>query len=467
MKVKKILIIDEDVNFQKELSSYLKSLKYTVSFTQADSLAKIYNENDLPDLLLVNPLVPEITVEQFLEKIKYYFKEIPIIIIANQRNYDVIVKSLHFGVIDYITKPTNAREIQIMSHHISSQSSLALLIKTTSDLYLNLVDTYEQQQKFSIISGSQEMMKVIEMMSIAAVQDDSNVIILGEIGVGKEAVARGIHSLSKRKNSVFLKFNCSSVSSILFESELYGQLLNAFTGMVENKTGVLEAANGGIIYLEELSEMPFYIQEKLVHTIQTGKFKRMQSTKTISLDVRFISSSHKKILKMVEDHTFSLELFELLNGYQIEILPLRERKDDIILLAKHFITMYSEILQRTQPELSHDALLSLLTYPFLKNERELQNMISKAMTLCDKNVDILRKEDFPELYVKGQQAEPDTIWLESFQPLEILEEKEKQWIINALKFYHNNKTHVAKALNITRQSLNRRIEKYKIDDESK
>lgn len=462
MKVKNILIIDQDINFQRELSSCLKKMHFAVQTAESSILMGKDEERESFDLIMINPLITEETFEGCLEKVKLKFKEIPFIIIANQKNYDVIVKSMQLGAVDYIIKPMNLGEMQILAHRINSLSKMAIQIKTTQDLYQSLLDTYEQQLKLSIVSASPEMIKVTDMISSIAPQERLNIFISGEAGVGKEAIARGIHALSKRRNHVFSILDCNSLTPILLESELFGHSRNAYTGVMEEKNGVLETTNGGILYLKEIDKLPLHVQAKLLQAIKSNKFKKLASDKVISMDVRLIASSQQDISEMLERKTFLSELFELVNGYQIDILPLRDRKEDVILLTNHFVRMYADIMQRTLPEIAHDVQKVLLAYEFPGNVTELKNMIRKAMLLSERTSLLLSLKDFPDLYFENTALSANANWKTSFQPLDILDETEKQWIIDALKFYNNNKTHVARALHITRQSLNRRMEKHHI-----
>jgi DNA-binding NtrC family response regulator len=463
VKVKKILIIDEDLSFLKELSSYMKKLHFTITACADYTNLNVNNGNELPDLITLNPISLTLTTEECLGQIKQIYPGIPIVIVTYQKNYDVIIQAMHYGVIDYIMKPTNIREMHILVHRIVSNSSISLQIRAVQNVYKELIDAYEQQLKYSLVSGSPEMMRIVDSMAYAQSKDKMNVFITGERGVGKESIARGIYAISKRRANTFISFDCSSVSPLLLESELFGHSRNTFTGMMEDKTGILEAAKGGTLYLEAISEIPVAIQEKLFNAIKNEKFKKKWSDKSITLDVRIISSSYKDLNMMIEKGAFLSSLFELMNQYQIDMLPLRERKEDILLLAKHFAKLYAEVMQRSEPQIDQGALQLLLKYTYPNNVTELKMLIRKAMVLSEKEANVLYKEDFPDLYIDRTQSSKDSDWKVGFQPLDILDETEKIWLVNALKFYHNNKTHVAKALHITRQSLNRRIEKHGIE----
>ncbi|HNX01476.1 MAG TPA: sigma 54-interacting transcriptional regulator [Candidatus Cloacimonadota bacterium] len=460
MKVRNILLISDDDEFSKEISAFLKKNHFSIHHT--DSTTIHTNPGNI-DLIMIDSEQHRYD-EHLISQITSNFAKIPFIVIADAKNTYNVVNFMKMGAIDFIQKPTNSREIHQLAGRILSLSTLSIQIQSSHRLYQELLGTYESRMRFSFVSANPEMMKLMDMIAKIASEDNTNVMIVGENGVGKETIAQNIHSLSNRRNQPFVRFECTKFLPAQIESELFGTTYNVFTKQDDDKDGYLSLAQNGLLFIEDFTEIPLHAQQSLLESITSLRFRKLGSRQYQAMNVRFIVTSKisSDVLKKDENH--SCELVELLSNHEIELKPLRDRKEDILLLAKYFIQIYSEINQRSQPELSSDVQQLLLSYSYPGNINELKSMIRKAMVLSDHDAGVLYREDFPDLYIEKRKHDLETDWQEGFRPLDILDETEKQWIINALEFYQHNKTHVANALHITRQSLNRRILKHHIKD---
>ena len=290
-----------------------------------------------------------------------------------------------------------------------------------------------------------------------AKSDKTNVLITGESGTGKELVARGIHFLSSRKDNFFYDVNCSAIPDNLFESEFFGHKKGAFTGATESKPGWFEIANKGTLFLDEIGNLKTELQTKFLRVLEQNIIRRVGSHIDIPIDVRIIAATNKDINKLVKENNFRKDLYYRLSIFVIDIPPLRERKDDIVLLLNHFIKKYSQELKKKITSYDKRVLNELLLFDFPGNVRELKNMVEKAVILCEgKRIEL---KHFPEILCRIQQNTSEEAYPVNFD----LAAVEKDLIIQAFIKTNFNKSETLKLLNITRQSLNRRLEKFKID----
>jgi two-component system response regulator PilR (NtrC family) len=300
----------------------------------------------------------------------------------------------------------------------------------------------------------QEMFTIIPKIA----QSSSNVLIIGESGAGKELVATALHNLSLRRDKNFVAINCAAFPEGLLETELFGHMKGSFTGALYNKQGLFEIADGGSLLLDEIGEMPMNLQSKLLRVIESGMFRRVGGTNDIKVDVRIISATNKNIKEEIEEGRFREDLFYRLNVVPINIPPLRERKEDIPLLAEHFLKKLSD----TPKKMTHEAMKLLMDYPWRGNVRELENVIERIALLVDKEE--ITQADLPSditSYPHDKKFIPD-LTSKGMDVDEIIGDIEKKYLLNALDLVGGVKTEAAKLLNLSFRSFRHRLQKYGI-----
>ncbi|MFQ6610781.1 MAG: sigma-54-dependent transcriptional regulator [Fidelibacterota bacterium] len=377
-------IIDDDINILNSLSEFFEDEGYEVfKYTNGeDALASI--KNDLPNVVLLDLKLPGMDGFEILEKIKKSHPEIEVIIVTGNVDLMSGVKAMKLGAIDYVTKPFNLDEVSvIIDKAISAQKQ-----------YEQLTYLQNERKLFTgeIIGTSPVMQNVYKFINQVAESPTTSVLVNGETGTGKELVVRAIHYGSSRSKKPFIEVNCSAFQSTLLESELFGYEPGAFTDAKHRKKGLLELADGGSFFLDEIGEMDLGLQAKLLKVIEEKSFRRIGGTKQIKIDTRIFSATSRDIVREVNEGKFRKDLFYRLNVASITLPPLCERGDDILLLANHFIRQYNIEFKRNIHGL-HDEVTKLFKqYSWPGNVRELRNVIERAM-----------------LFEKGSLISPDSI----------------------------------------------------------
>jgi DNA-binding NtrC family response regulator len=456
MKKLNILIIDDEKGIRDELVEHFTENKYLVYSSASPTKAlEMIQKNEI-DIVILDIKLPEMDGLVVLEKIKTQFPDIEVIMITGHGDTQNIIQSMRLGAFDFFMKPFRILDIERAIERTEKFILLNIQLKK-AELAYNLV-SQELQNTIGkrFIGQSPEIKKVMSLMSTIAEFDFTAVLISGESGTGKELVARGIHYLSKRKNNYFFPVNCSAVPTNLFESEFFGHRKGAFTGATENRMGYFEIANQGTLFLDEIGDLPLPLQSKFLRVIEEKRVKKIGSDNDIATDVRIISATNRKIGKMVEKKEFRLDLYHRINTFRIDIPPLRDRREDIAPLLDYFLEFYAEKLKRPVNKIDAAIYEELYHYPFLGNVRELQNMVERAVILC--NGSDLKLQHFKiNDYVNPKIHSP----LET-KDIYDLKLQEKMLIKSALEKTKNNKAQAAKLLNINWNALDRRMKKYNI-----
>jgi len=441
--LQKILVVDDEQNIRRMLNRVLSSEGFIVkeAINGLEALKRLEEEDY--SLVLLDLKMPGLNGIETLKKIRELDINLPIIMISAYGSISEAVEAMKLGALDYLTKPFDIEELKIIVERAIKQYELRVE---------NIYYREEEEKRFNfdeIIGKSKAIKRVLEMVESVSVTP-ATVLITGESGTGKELIARAIHKNSPGNKNPFVVVNCVAFSSHLLESELFGHEKGAFTGAISKRIGRFEMAKGGTIFLDEIGEVDPVIQTKLLRFLQEREFERVGSSKSIKVDVRILSATNLDLKKKAEDNNFRQDLYYRLNVFNIEVPPLRERKEDIPLLVEHFIHKYNKILNKKVEEISPQAMELLLNYDYPGNIRELENILERSMIMAKNNLmdetyfAFINKENFSEK--KGT-----------------LKEAEKELIIKYLIQNKSNRTKTAELLGISRRNLQNKIKEYQIN----
>lgn len=444
-----ILIIDDDSAIRKSLLFLLGKAGYeAMAVASAEEAVATLREQE-PDLMLMDMNFSLATSGEeglrLLERAKHMRPHVPVILMTAWGSIDLAVRGMHAGAFDFITKPwDNLTFIQ--------RISMALELAGGKGHGTAAAGGGEDITG-RIIGCSPALLEVMDTVRKVA-PTQASVLITGESGTGKELIAEAVHSLSRRHAEPFVKVNLGGMPPLLFESEMFGYRKGAFTGADSNRQGRFDAANRGTIFLDEIGEVPMAQQVKLLRVLQEQTFEPLGDTRPHRVDVRVVCATNANLPLMVREHTFREDLLYRINLIQVHLPPLRERREDIPLLVRHF----ADKLGFTRTVITQDAMDWLASLPYPGNIRELKNLVERTL-LLSAGRDRLDAGDFRRCYTPqtSPSGSPDN-GTDTVQ----LDELERQAIVRALKRYGNNLSQTALALGISRQSLYRRMEKYQI-----
>jgi DNA-binding NtrC family response regulator len=445
-----ILIIDDDEAILDSCSQVLIKEGYTVRAAKNGAEGLHLFNKEFFHLVFLDLKMPGMDGIEVLSKIKDENPETPVVIITGFGSIDSAVEAMRVGAFHYMSKPFSPHELRIIAKKALGNRKIML-----ENIYLR--GELESKTEFDMVVGESKVMgKVLDLVEQVS-KSDSTVLITGESGTGKEMLAREIHNHSPRKNGPFVVVDCGALVETLFESELFGHVKGSFTGAHETKHGRFEVANGGTIFLDEISNISLNIQAKLLRAIQEREVTRVGSSKAIKVDVRIIAATNLDLSHAVKDGKFREDLFYRLSVVPIHLPPLRQRKEDIPLLVDHFLTKYNKRAKKQINKINQDVLKALMEYDWPGNIRELENTIERAVVLS-KN-DEIQTED---LLYHGISSASSFLTL-MIGKYKSLEEIEKEYIKAVLQAHHWNKSHAANILGIDRKTLLAKIKKYNID----
>ena len=462
MKNLNILVLDDEPRIIEEIEEFLTSRKYKVYTALRPSEAFPILEKQKIDIVILDIKLPEMDGLHVLEKIKSDFADdIEVIMISGHGDMGTVIEAMRNGATDYFPKPF--RLIDLNNAIMRTQRFIDLnnkLKSAKSDLRF-LSKKLSERIGSQLLGDSIVMEELTSMITKVASTDNTSVLILGESGTGKELVAHGIHYLSNRKKQTFYSVNCSAIPETLFESEFFGHIKGAFTGADSNKDGWFEIADKGTLFLDEISDMPLSQQAKLLRVLEDRRVSKVGSRESKKVDVRVIAASNKNLEELANKNKFRLDLFHRLSIFEIEIAPLRERREDIPILINNFIKQFNREMGKSIRKTDKMVMDLLNNYSFPGNIRELKNMIERAVILCEGDTLLLDhfkigKNNQDEIRKPGPQKDTEPL---SFD----LEENIKRLVLKAMEQSGNNKSKAAKLLNITWQALDRRTKKYGLD----
>ena len=447
-----ILIVDDDSAVRSSLSFMLKRAGYNVKVVSGPREAIDIVRAEAPALILMDMNFTLSTTGEegltLLKQVKVFRPEVPVILMTAWGSIQLAVQGMQAGAFDFITKPWN-------------NAALLQRIETALELTAAPKEVLEEQSnvlnRSHIVGKSQGLMEVLNTVARIA-RTNASVLITGESGTGKELIAEAIHINSQRTKQPFVKVNLGGISQSLFESEMFGHKKGAFTDASADRIGRFEMANKGTIFLDEIGDLDLSCQVKLLRVLQDQTFEVLGDSRPRKVDVRVVSATNADLRKMVSERTFREDLFYRINLITVKLPSLRERREDIPLLARHFAGRQAEINGLPRTDFSADALNFLSRLPFPGNIRELKNLVERTILVSGKSV--LDASDFDAQYLRHDEPAKAAEGT-SFAGM-TLDEIERQTILQALEQHKGNLSQVALSLGISRAALYRRLEKYNI-----
>ncbi len=451
MKTETILVVEDENIARKNLEHILKKEGYEIVSVDNGEKALALLKKQTFDLVVTDFKMEKVDGLQVLEQSRALHPLTEVIMITGYATVDLAVHSMKTGAFYYIAKPYKIDEVR--------QIVREALIKRSLQLEnLQLRAELEKSRALPLLVGKNKAIEEIRATVQQVAPSDANILILGESGTGKELVAKAIHQLSLRKSKRFVAFNCGSLTEELMANELFGHERGAFTGADRERTGLLEAADGGTVFLDEIGDMPMTMQVKLLRVIQEKELLRVGGTTPIRVDVRFVAATHRDLHTDVQAGHFRQDLYYRLNVITIHLPPLIERPDDIPLIAHHFLKKFSETMNKAVTGIDRDALALLSQYSWPGNVRELENVIERAVTLADKPS--IGEQHLPE-YIRNLSIETYRYASSGVPTLEAQEKRYIQWVLQKTD---GNKTQAAKIMDIDRVSLWRKLKRYGLEE---
>jgi len=445
-----VLVVDDDPAHRTMLRTLLTGWGYSISEADDGSTAIEKVHEQAFDLVLMDIRMISVSGLEALDEIKAFNPAIPVIIMTAYSSVETAVEALKSGAYDYLTKPLDFDELRLAMERAMDHRQLR---EENRLLRESLGNHFDRQ---NIIGRSPTMVKLLETVAQVA-PSEATVLITGESGTGKEMIAGAIHFNSPRKDGPFVKLNCAAITETLLESELFGHEKGAFTGAHKRKEGRFRQAHGGSIFLDEISEMSLAMQVKLLRVLQEREITRVGGEEVINVDVRLIAATNKDLFQEIEAGRFREDLFYRLNVVTLNMPPLRERREDVPLLSKHFLEMFAEKNRKTIRGFTPQAMDQLVRYDWPGNVRELMNAVERGVVLASS--EYLDEKDLP-LVLKVEAIEGGAT-LEQAIPGDLpLEEVEKASILKTLELTGGNKSEAARRLGITRRTLHKKLKKY-------
>jgi len=445
-----ILVVDDDTAHRTMLKTLLTGWGYLIEEADDGSTAIEKVEQQAYDLILMDIRMVKISGIEALKEIRIINPAIPIIIMTAYSSVETAVDALKNGAYDYLTKPLDFDELRISISRAMDHTHL----KEEYRLLKESVGSHFDRR--NIIGRSSVMVSLLETVAQVA-PSEATVLISGDSGTGKEMIAGAIHYNSPREKSPFIKINCAAITETLLESELFGHEKGAFTGAHRKKEGKFRLAHGGSIFLDEISEMPMSMQVKLLRVLQEREITRVGGEEVIKVDVRIIAATNKDLLQEIGNNRFREDLYYRLNVVELKMPLLRERKEDIPLIAQHFLKTFSEKNHKPLKGFTPKTMESLIKYEWPGNVRELMNAVERCVVLSTD--DYIVEENLP--FFSGKEHGEDINLDISSIPADIsLEDVEKATILNTLKSTEGNKSEAARRLGITRKTLHKKLKKY-------
>ena len=443
-----ILIVDDEKLIRWSLSEELSKKNYTTitAETVREAIDKV--KECMPDLIILDQRLPDGTGIEAFTTIKTIHPETIVVMLTAEDKSAIAVQAMKLGVYDYLTKPVNIDELFLIIEKALENSRLK------RELHL-LYQQHNHQDKIGIIGKSDSIKKILECIEKVG-GSDSTVLITGESGTGKELVARAIHQCSKRKNKIMLSINCGALADTLIESELFGHERGAFTDAETQKKGLFETAHGSTIFLDEIGDISLMLQTKLLRVLEEKSFRRVGGNVDIVSDVRIIAATNQHLEKKISEEKFRSDLYYRLNVVNIAVPPLREREEDILLLAEHFLNRFNIVFHKKIKGFTEETKKIFLKYHWPGNVRELRNTIERAMILDEGDYIFSHPVELGHLHHLASESHQH----DEVQKDPSLFSIERDTIVKALEKTKYNQVQAAHLLKISRDTLRYRMKKF-------
>ncbi len=454
----RILIVDDEESIREFLEIMLKKEGYEVSTAEDGAKAKDLLSKKSIDMIISDLQMPNMNGIELLKHVKEFYPDTVFMMITAFGSTENAVEAMKMGAYDYLTKPFKLDEVRLNIQNALKHKNLEVENKI---LKKELVKENSFQ---NLIGNSEPMHRIFELIKRVS-QTPTNILVTGESGTGKEVVAKAIHYNGLLKDKNFVTINCGAIPENLMESELFGHKKGSFTGAIVDKPGLFEVADGGTLFLDEVGELPLSLQVKLLRAIQERVIRRVGSTEDIKVDVRIIAATNRDLDQMVKDATFRQDLFFRLNVINIKTPSLRERREDVPVLANFFLKKFNERLNKQIAAISQEAMEVLKKYDYPGNVRELENIIERTVAL-EGGATIL-PESLPPFVMtpsgrKMASSHEIEITEDGIQLEKVLEQIEKELLIKALHACNGVKKKAARMLNVTFRSMRYKVEKYNL-----
>jgi DNA-binding NtrC family response regulator len=458
---RRILIIDDERPILMTLEAFLERHGYQVDTAPTASQGLKLLKSKSPALVLLDLQLPDAEGLEMLDRIKTELPEMQVIILTAHDSLHNAIESIKRGAYHFISKPYAPEELLSL---IEKALEKQFLLRETEELREK---TERLEKRLEIaearpvpIFKSKPMQEIEELINAMA-PSDANVLLVGESGVGKEIIANVIHARSRRAGKEMVKLNCAAFPQTMIEGELFGYVKGAFTGAMNDFPGMIAAANGSTLFLDEISDMPADLQTRFLRVLQEREYRPLGSTQTMKADFRVIASSNRPIAQALSENRLRSDLYYRLNTFQVEVPPLRERKQDIPPLIAMFLKQFSQQLGKPEPDIAPDAFQKLLDYAWPGNVRELQNAIEYAVVLAQQGVigvkELPTEVQLRKLSEQAERGAPPRTGVQS------LDQVERDTILRALAECHGNKKKAAELLGIQRPTLYNKMKRYAIE----
>lgn len=447
----KILIIEDDISFGQMLQKFFLKNSWQSEVCSTAKTAREKFEANTFDVILSDLRLPDSSGIDLLAEIKAINHKTPVVLMTGYAEVGTAVAAMKKGADDYISKPFTPDEILMVINQSLKPSRKDKIERTN---FTSITKEHSANQETVLTGINEKSQRLQEYIQLVA-PTDMSVLITGESGTGKEVTAKAIHKSSKRKNKNFVAVDCGAIPKELATSEFFGHVKGSFTGSVQDKVGHFEAANGGTLFLDEIGNLNYENQVQLLRAIQERKIKKVGSTNEITIDVRIISATNEDLQEAVQNNDFREDLYHRLNEFSIEIPPLKERFEDLILFANHFLQKANFDLNKKVKGFSEEVITLFKGYKWPGNLRELKNVIKRSVLLS--TGDYIELDVLPKEVIKNSN--------DSYKSLDSFSKSnyEKEQILKALKKTNFNKSRAAQLLQITRKTLYNKISHYNLD----
>lgn len=447
-----LLVVDDEKNMRLSLQTMLGDERYSVLAVESAEAGLELLSKETVFMVITDARLGGMSGYDFLNKIRARWPELPVLMITAYATPKLAVEVIKAGAIDYLAKPFAPEELL---HAVARCAERFRLLRENARLLAQASETYQLDQ---IVGDSPKVRELRQLIQTVA-PTDARALILGESGTGKELVAGALHSLSHRRRAPYIRINCAAIPETLLESELFGHERGAFTGALKQKSGRVEEANGGTIFLDEIADMSRPLQAKLLRFLEDGSFSRVGGTQELRVNVRLLAATNRDIVQAIAADEFREDLFHRLNVVQFRLPPLRERDEDVLLLANHFLKTFNALMNRGVKRISRGAQQKLTSHRWPGNVRELRNAIERALILETTNeVQAVNLPDF-QLESRLTRADPQAIATNDRPLDEIVADFERNLINTTLEQSSFNLTKSADKLKISRHALRYRMQR--------